>query len=290
MAHDIPKSCAGRRPVWLVIGASSGIGQEIAMQAQSHATVIAAGRDKSRLQTVATAGCQILELDLTSSSAVIQEALAPLILQHGFIDAIINVAGYLLEGAVEEASDEETQHIFETHVFGPLRLTRAILPSMRSAHKGTIAHVSGIGSLQGAANAGIFCASKAALSMAVEALQKEVDPLGIHVSLVQLGHFRTPFLSAGHRRKVAGHISDYDPVLNPIRAAFDSFDGSQQGDPVKGARVIVDAVARGDGTLPWLLPVGPDVPAAELQAHESRASQMQAVHAWTSVTDVDGEV
>ena len=179
------------------------------------------------------------------------------------------------------------QQVFEANTLGPLRLTRILLLYMRRARRGIIAHIAGIGGYSGAPNAGMFCSSKAAMAIALEALQHEVASFGIRVCLVQLGHFRTPFLSAGHRQKVSNHIPDYDPVLTPIRRVFDTFDGAQQGDPEKGARVIVEALTKEAKDVPFLLPVGPDVPKAESQAHQRRVEQMQAVQDWTSRTDLD---
>lgn len=180
----------------------------------------------------------------------------------------------------------EIQHVFETHVFGPLRLFRAVLPYMRAGKRGVIAHLAGIGGLQGAPNAGVFCASKAAAATVIEAFQKEVAPLGIRMCLIQLGHFRTPFLSPGHRRKVHARIADYNPVLEPIRDIFNNFDGAQQGDPVKAANVIVEALTKDANNIPLLLPVGPDLPAAELKAHEIRVENMSALRALTDGTDL----
>lgn len=179
------------------------------------------------------------------------------------------------------------QQVFETNTFGPLRLTRILLPYMRRARRGTIAHIAGIGGYSGAPNAGLFCSSKAAISIALEALQQEVISFGVRVCLVQLGHFRTPFLSAGHRQKVSNRITDYDPVLEPVRKVFNAFDGAQQGDPEKGARVIVEALTKETKEVPFLLPVGPDVPEAEWQTHKARAEQMETVQDWASRTDLD---
>lgn len=180
----------------------------------------------------------------------------------------------------------EIQHVFETHVFGPLRVFRAVLPYMRKERRGIIAHLAGIGGLQGAPNAGVFCASKAAAATVIEAFQKEVAPLGIRMCLIQLGHFRTPFLSQGHRRKVQARIADYNPILEPIRQVFDQFDGAQQGDPIKAAAVIVEALTMDPKDVPFLLPVGPDMPAAELKAHEIRVENMSALRALTDRTDL----
>ena len=90
------------RTVWLIIGATSGIGQEIARKVQPFATVIAAGRNQSALEGLAKIGCKTLQLDLTSSDAIIRRAIDDAIRHEGFVDFVVNVAGYLLEGGVEE--------------------------------------------------------------------------------------------------------------------------------------------------------------------------------------------
>lgn len=181
-------------------------------------------------------------------------------------------------------SDNELQHVFATHVFGPLRLVRAALPLMRRDHHGVIANVAGIGALRGAPNAGAYCSSKAALTTLTESLQQELAPLGIQVCLIQLGHFRTAFLQPNHRRKAKHTISDYETVLTPIRSAFNALDGAQQGSPFKAAEVIVKLLTRHE--VPPLLPVGPDVLTAELVAHEERRDRMLELSEVTSVTDI----
>ncbi|KAF4543307.1 Short-chain dehydrogenase/reductase SDR [Lasiodiplodia theobromae] len=275
-----------RRPVWVVTGASSGIGQAIALEAARFATVVAVGRSAARLEPVVRAGCRALELDVTSSSEQLAQAVAGIAEREGTIDVLVNAAGYLLEGAAEETSDHELQQLFDTIALGPLRLARSVLPLMRRARAGVIANVAGIGALRGSPNAGPYCAAKAALSTLTEAMHDELAPLGVRVCLVQLGHFRTNFLQPGHRRKVQAHISDYDAVLDPIRAAFDGLNGAQQGDPLKGAQAIVKVLAGPE--VPPLLAVGPDVPAAELRAHDQRRAQILAWQHIGGGTDLQG--
>ena len=171
-------------------------------------------------------------------------------------------------------------------MFGPLRLIRAILPWMRSNRHGTVANICGIGAMNGAPNAGIYCSTKAALVSITESLQRETASLGISVCLVQLGHFRTSFLQPGHRIKVASPIPDYSPILAPVQSAFNGLNGNQQGDPAKAAKVIVDALTNNKGSFPSLLPVGPDVPKAELQTHTARLEKMLECNVYTGTTDI----
>ncbi|KAK4196464.1 putative oxidoreductase [Triangularia verruculosa] len=275
------------QPVWLVTGASSGLGLAVAIEATKTAAVFAIGRDQHGLEVAAKAGCRTVQLDLRASADHISAVLADVIKTVGRVDVLVNAAGYILEGAVEETSEQELEDVFTTNVFAPIRLARAVLPHMRQAGSGVIFNVAGIGGFSGSPNAGAYCSSKAALATLTEALQRETGPLGIRVCLVQLGHFRTSFLKAGHRVHTAHRIADYDPVLEPLRKAFNGLNGQQPGDPVKAARALVDVASWGIDKIPHLLALGPDVPAAELNAHEAKRQAMLAFEDITNSTDLE---
>ncbi|PUU76525.1 hypothetical protein B9Z19DRAFT_1102316 [Tuber borchii] len=203
---------------WLITGASSGIGREISLAALSRGdTAIPASRTP--------------ETHLLQIASVVAEALR----QHENIDILVNVAGYLLEGSVEETNGEQTEHLYKTNLFGPINLARALLPHFRARS-----------ALRGAAAAGNYCASKAALRVVTEALRVEVAAFGIEVCCVMLGHFKTNFLDQGHRLAVRGRVDEYEDVLGGIRRGFSAFHGRQPGDPVKAGNVIVGVLA-GDG-------------------------------------------
>ncbi|KAI4864289.1 hypothetical protein F4820DRAFT_449127 [Hypoxylon rubiginosum] len=273
-----------QRPVWVVTGASSGVGQAIALEAVQSldAIVFAIGRTEEALKPAADAGCRAVPLNVAGPAEAVTASLNYVLASVGKIDVLVNAAGYLLEGAVEETSDDEALDVFQTNFFGPLRLIRAVLPHMRRVGRGVIFNIAGADAYEGAPNAGVYGASKAALAAVTEALQRETDPLGVRVCLVQLGHFRTPFLARGHRLRIAEHIEDYDMVLTPPRRSLNALNGAQPGDPRKAARVIVDlyAAARdreeGDDVdnnnnqIPFLLLLGSDAPAAAQTALETR--------------------
>ncbi|PUU76529.1 hypothetical protein B9Z19DRAFT_990274 [Tuber borchii] len=246
---------------WFITGASSGIGREISLAALSRGdTVITTSRTpETHLSDLSTRGATTLKLDLTSPYSEIASVVAEALRQHENIDILVNVAGYLLEGSVEE-TNEEIEHLYKTNLFGPINLARALLPHFRARRAGVVANVAGIGALRGAAAAGYYCASKAALRVVTEALRAEVAAFGIEVCCVMLGHFRTNFLDQGHRLAVRGRIDEYEDVLGGIRRGFSAFHGRQPGDPVKAGNVIVRVLA-GDGGLgvPAVLPVGGDV-------------------------------
>ncbi|VBB79354.1 Putative oxidoreductase [Podospora comata] len=287
MSSSTSAPITSTRPVWLVTGASSGLGLEVAIEAAKLATVVAIGRDHHGLELAANAGCRTVELDLRASAEHISSVIADIIKTAGRVDVLVNAAGYILEGAVEETSDAELEDIFLTNVFAPIRLARAVLPHMRRTGAGVIFNVAGIGGFSGSPNAGAYCSSKAALATFTEALQRETGPLGIRVCLVQLGHFRTAFLKAGHRLHTALRIVDYDPVLDPLRKAFNGLDGHQPGDPGKAARALVHIASLGADSIPTLLALGSDVVPAELSAHEAKRQAFLAHDTWTNSMGFD---
>ena len=143
-----------------------------------------------------------------------------------------------------------------------MSVSRAVLPHMRARKSGTIGNMgSGLG-WKGNIGCGWYSATKFAMAGLSESLRDEVAHLGIQVVLIEPGHFRTNFLSAGHRVKAASVIDDLKPALDPLRGIFNAYDQHQPGDPVKGAGFIVDALTgRGQcmgRTLPARLAVGSD--------------------------------
>ena len=143
-----------------------------------------------------------------------------------------------------------------------MSVSRAVLPHMRAQKSGVIGNMgSGLG-WKGNIDCGWYCATKFAMAGLSESLRDEVAHLGIRVVLIEPGHFRTSFLSAGHRIKAKNVIDDLKPALDPLRGIFNSYDRHQPGDPEKGAELIVDALS-GRGrckgkTLPLRLAIGSD--------------------------------
>ena len=156
---------------------------------------------------------------------------------------------------------------------------------MRARRQGIISAVGGIGALNGAGGAANFCASKAGLTIAMQALRAEVAHLGIRVCLIQLGHFRTGFLTDGHRVSTQKTLEDYQPLMGPTKRVFDSMDGTQQGSPALGGKVIVEVLSgngRASGRkMPEYLELGADVRTATVQAQSFRQSQASA---WEDVS------
>ncbi|HEY9668366.1 MAG TPA: SDR family NAD(P)-dependent oxidoreductase, partial [Coleofasciculaceae cyanobacterium] len=182
--------------IWFITGCSSGFGRALTEAVLEHGdSVVATARQPQRLEDLAIQfgnRILILPLDVTQSTDI-QVAVQQAINTFGQIDVLVNNAGYGMFGAVEEVNDQDVRRQFETNVYGALNVTRAVLPHLRRQRSGHILNISSSGGFVGFAGAGIYCASKFALEGWSEALAKEVATLGIRVTIVEPGAFRTAF-------------------------------------------------------------------------------------------------
>lgn len=241
--------------VWFITGTSQGFGRELVRAALRRGdSVIATSRQP---QAVATAFPKAAERLLTASmdlrepaqiSSVVKEAVA----RFGRIDILVNNAGYGVTGAVEEASEKEIAALYETNVFGLLRVTRAVLPHMRKQRSGHIVNLSSIGGLTGLPGWGIYNSTKFAVEGLSEALAAELAPLGIGVTVVEPGPFRTEFLGSS-LVKTANTLPDYEATAGKTRTSAVERNGKQQGDPAAAADAIVQAVTSPHPPLHLLL-------------------------------------
>jgi NAD(P)-dependent dehydrogenase (short-subunit alcohol dehydrogenase family)/quercetin dioxygenase-like cupin family protein len=239
----------------MITGASQGFGHELVRAAlQRGDSVIATSRNPQKVVTAfkeASDRLLAVSMDLRDPAqiaAAVQAALA----RFGRIDVLVNNAGHGLLGAVEEASDAEITNVFETNVFGLLRVTREVLPHFRERRSGHVVNLSSIGGLIGLAGFGIYNSTKFAVEGLSEALAKEAAPLGIRVTIVEPGPFRTNFL--GGSLDLAGQtLSDYDQTSGRTRAAAVERNGNQPGDPVRAAEAIIKAVTSENPPLHLLL-------------------------------------
>jgi len=230
--------------VWFITGASTGFGRLLAehLLAQG-ANVVATARKPEQLTDLTTkyaSNVQILPLDVTSQSqidAAVKAALA----RFGQIDVLVNNAGYGLTGAFEEVTEDEYMPMFNTNVFGLIQMTQALLPHFRERRSGNIVFLSSIGGLIGLPGWAFYNATKFAVEGLGEALGLELAPLGVHVTIVEPGPFRTDFLG---RSGVAAKniIPDYAETAGKTREYFNSQAGKQAGDPQKAIEAIVSAV------------------------------------------------
>jgi NAD(P)-dependent dehydrogenase (short-subunit alcohol dehydrogenase family) len=181
-------------------------------------------------------------------AGTVQSALA----RFGQIDVLVNNAGYGIMGAVEEVSDAEVTAVHELNVLGLLRVTRAILPHFRERRGGHVVNLSSIGGLVGLPGFGLYNATKFAVEGLSEALAAEVTPLGIGVTIVEPGPFRTDFLG-GSLVQAAKVIDDYAQTSGQTRANAGQRNGKQPGDPARAAEAIIQAVTSENPPLHLLL-------------------------------------
>lgn len=242
---------------WFVTGASSGFGEALTTEIlQRGDKAIATFRKKEQAdlftQQAGSNGLGLV-LDVTDE-AQIKTAVQQAVQQFQKIDVLVNNAGYGSIGAVEEFSMEEIRQQMETNFFGAVAITKEVVPLMRQAGSGHIVQLSSVAGFRAAGGFSIYNASKFALEGFSEALAQEVAPFGIHVVIVQPGPFRTKF--AGSSVKLAQHrIEAYGKT--PVAQMYqyiNRINGTQEGDPAKGARAIVDYVHKGNTEL--RLPLG----------------------------------
>ncbi|MGI5128925.1 oxidoreductase [Pseudonocardia sp. CA-107938] len=237
---------------WLITGGSSGFGRTIAetVLARGDAAVVTA-RDPSRLDDLAERGTETAALDVTQPDQV--RSVVESVAARGPIDVLVNSAGFGHIGALEEVAEPDLRRVLETNVFGAIAMTRAVLPHMRAARSGHIVQLSSVGGVIGNPGHAAYATSKFALEGASEALAGEVAPLGIRVTIVEPGRFRTRY--AGTSMTWAEPIADYAGTpAGTLREQFAQQDGNQPGDPVRAAAIIVDTVHA--GAAPLRLPLG----------------------------------
>ncbi len=229
--------------VWFVTGASRGLGAQITREALDRGhSVIATARDASavlRAYPEPPAGLFAASADVTEPqqlAAAVEAGLA----EFGRIDVVVNNAGYGLVGAVEEASDDAVRALFDVNVFGVLNTLRATLPTLRAQRSGHVLNIGSVGGFATAPGVGLYGASKFALEGITEALHAELAPLGVHVTIVEPGGFRTDFLNASSMHTEPATIPDYTAAAGPVREALAAHDGRQPGDPAKAAKAVVD--------------------------------------------------
>jgi len=241
--------------VWFITGSSSGFGLLLAKEVLRRGErVVATARNAGTLKELTDAypeTARALALDVMSPAqieAVAREAIAA----FGQVDVVVNNAGYGVNGAIEEVSEEEFEPMFQTNLYGLIRTTRAFLPHLRERRTGHIVNLSSIAGLIGGAGWGFYAATKFAVEGFSEALAGELKPLGVHVTIVEPGPFRTEFL--GRSPKVAARvIPEYKETAGRARTYLETQSGKQQGDPQKAVEAIVAAVNAENPPLHLLL-------------------------------------
>ncbi|WP_427147738.1 oxidoreductase [Rhizobium leguminosarum] len=242
-------------PTWFITGASSGLGRALAeaVLARGWRAAMTARRPETLADLTAEHGDRALALalDVTDSNSI-AGAVHDAETHFGAIDVLVNNAGYGYLSAIEEGDDAEIRAQFETNVFGLIAVTKQVLPGMRSRRQGHIFNVSSLGGLVAFAATGYYHATKFAVEGLSESLSHEVKSLGIDVTILEPGAFRTDW--AGRSMVESSTIiDDYAETSGKRRQVTRSVSGNQPGDPVRAATAIISAFEADEPPLRLLL-------------------------------------
>lgn len=266
--------------VWLITGTSSGFGRALAEAVLERGErVVLTARKIADIEDLARKfgdDALAFALDVTDEDerkATVKAALE----KFGRVDVLANIAGQGSLGALEEFSSEQIRQQFEVNCFGVLEMTREILPVMREQKSGHILNLTSIGGLAAVGGFALYCATKFAVEGFSEALRDEVKPLGIKITIVEPGAFRTDFAGASNVRPEKA-IDDYKPVIEPIQNYLYGNDGKQPGDPAKAAEAMIEAVESENPPLRLML--GAD---AYGLWEQKRAAEKTELEAWREI-------
>lgn len=267
---------------WFVTGCSSGLGRAMAEALANHTdnVVITARRVEQIKDLEAKAPDRILALALDIADegnvrAVVAEALR----KFGRIDVLVNNAGIGLAGAIEECSHEEVERVFRTNVFGTLNMLRAVLPGMRERRSGQIFTLSSVGGVRGGPGMGAYNGSKFALEGMMESLDHEVGALGIKVTILEPGAFKTDF----RLRSItpcANVIADYQKSSGKRREGLSAGYPADAGEPAEAAALLIRLVET-EPNPPLRLPIGADCVAAVRKKLASVGAELEK---WESLS------
>ncbi|KAF7937839.1 uncharacterized protein EAE97_007635 [Botrytis byssoidea] len=236
---------------WLITGCSSGFGEELILSvlARGDRAIATTRGSTDRIKHLKDAGAATMSLDVTDSQAELDAKIQEALKIYNGIDVLINNAGYIEAGLVEDVTHERLVASCNTNLFGPINLTRSILPHFRQRKAGTIIFMGSVGGWQGEVGAGPYCVGKFGLE---ECLQKETSQFGIRTVIIEPGYYRTKVYSE----------ANYEPTQTALEGMVKAVDGNQPGDTKKAADRIVDIVRReglaAGKETPLRLPLGPD--------------------------------
>jgi NAD(P)-dependent dehydrogenase (short-subunit alcohol dehydrogenase family) len=272
---------------WLITGCSTGLGRALAEAVISagHNAVVTA-RDVEKVADLAVDNADRVlpvSLDVTDTSQI-TDAVSQAEEKFGGIDVLVNNAGYGYRAAVEEGDDSDIRALFETQFFGAVGMIKAVLPGMRGRRSGAIVNISTIGVQIMPVGSGYYAASKAALEAMSGALYGELQPLGISVTVVEPGAFRTDF--AGRSLTQSNTIiDDYAETAGKRRKEHDTMHGTQPGDPAKAAKAIIAAVESDEP--PAFLLLGNDALSTYRRLAAARLDTIQTWEHLTTSTDIE---
>ena len=240
--------------VWFITGAGRGMGVDIAKAALAagHA-VVATGRNTDAVADAVGEADDLLvvELDITSLASA-EQAVQAAVERLGRIDVLVNNAGNFYAGFFEELTPEQMERQLATNLVGPMNVTRAVLPVMRKQRSGHIVTITSTGGIVGQEFCSAYSASKFGLEGWMESLRFEVEPFGIHTTIVEPGFFRTELLEKESTAYADVSIDDYAERTAQTRPAWEAMSGKQGGDPAKLAKALVTIVDQEQPPLRWV--------------------------------------
>ncbi len=241
--------------VWFITGAARGMGVDIVHAALGAGhSVVATARDAARVTEVFGEQENLLPvaLDITDENAA-QTAVEVAVTRFGRIDVLVNNAGLFYAGFFEEISPKQLRHQMEVNFFGPLNITRAVLPVMRKQRSGQVVTFSSTAGLVGQEFVAAYCASKFALEGWMESIRFDIAPYGITTTIVEPGFFRTELLVEGFSTLWPElSIPDYAERTAATIEEWKGMNGKQSGDPAKLASALITIIDRDEPPLRWL--------------------------------------
>ncbi|KAG4078454.1 hypothetical protein HA402_000429 [Bradysia odoriphaga] len=275
--------------VWFITGSSRGLGRSLTAAVLANGDNVAAtARNPEQLKDLAAQyPGQILpiQLDVTDNQQI-HQAVNDTIAHFGRIDVLVNNAGFGITGATEAYDETQVRSQLETNLYAPIAITRAVLPHMRKQRSGRILQISSIGGRVGNAGISVYHAAKFGLSGFAESLAKEVAPLGIFVTAVEPGGFRTDW--GGASMTFAPHVEGYETTVDWILTFLRKGDYVPGGDPEKAAKVMIELVNH--PTPPMHLVLGSEAAGLLKRADLARQAEFEQWMPVTVSTDHDGAV
>lgn len=264
---------------WFITGISRGLGLAIAKAALARGdTVVGTVREARPALEAAAGKLHVLSLDMADGAAV-TAAVKQAFTLAGRIDVIVNNAGYGLLGALESSSEAEVARLFAVDVFAPINVIRTALPHLRKQGSGHIINVTSIAGRAPNAGSAAYAGAKSALEAISQSLSQEVSPLGIKVTALAPGAFRTDFLSTHSATRSEAAASDYAGTATNALAVLDTMHGKQIGDPDRAAAALLQIVDSDKPPLHLLL--GSD---ALRRARVKLDTVIEEMNAWEKLT------
>ncbi|KAJ7625896.1 putative oxidoreductase,short chain dehydrogenase [Roridomyces roridus] len=275
--------------VILITGCSTGFGRALSEVALDRGfRVISTARRVETLEALRDKGATTLKLDVTAPFDELVKFAAEAWAVYGQVDYLINNAGYLLGGAIEESTPEEVQAQFNTNFFGLLNLTNAFLPHFRARRAGTIVNISSKGGTINMVGCGIYCATKAAVDSISDCWSRELKEFGIRCISIQPGSFSSAVGESSNVRRGSNRIAGYT-APDKVMVDFTAAAGTERGDTMKGSARIIDFVTAGGGKgrLPMRLTLGDDSYESVKGVRKQWMDEMEEFKSWGAGTDFD---